>query len=258
MYERFFGLEDRAVPADAGPALPLPVQEARGRAGAPEARPHRERLRLHHGRRRHRQDDAAALLPREPRRPTSRRPTSSTPPSRALELLQTINAEFGLPATSTSKKTLVDLAERAPARAPPGGSARRGRDRRGAGARHRRARAAPSALEPGDADREAPAHHPRRPAAAPRPAPPSRARAAEPAHHAALAHRPAQSRARRSPTSAIGSRSRATGRPAPSSRGRAALADSSVLGRRPAADQHARASRAARGVRRRAPPRDGP
>src|SRR5499425_3645369 len=27
----------------------------------------------------------------------------------ALELLQTINAEFGLPATSTSKKTLVDL-----------------------------------------------------------------------------------------------------------------------------------------------------
>src|SRR2546428_5268938 len=58
----------RALPADPGPALPLPLAEARRGARPSEARAARvERLRLHHGRRRHGKDDAAARLPGRPR-----------------------------------------------------------------------------------------------------------------------------------------------------------------------------------------------
>src|SRR5579885_1882186 len=108
-----------------------------------------------------------------------------------LELLRTLNAEFGLRAASAPAEAQLGPL-RPPAGAARGGPALRRGDRRGAGARHRGARAAPAALEPRDRYREAAAHHPGRPAAAPGAPAPSRAGAAQPAHHAALAHRTAR------------------------------------------------------------------
>src|SRR5262249_58001569 len=59
-----FRPERCSLPADAGPPLSLPLEEAHGGPRPPEARAARERLRLHHRRRGHGQDDPAAHVSR--------------------------------------------------------------------------------------------------------------------------------------------------------------------------------------------------
>src|SRR5438876_1352183 len=245
----------RAVPAHAGPALPLPVAEARRRPRTPEARPLGvERLRLHHGRRGHREDDAAARLPH---RAHSRHRDGLRLQPRPLAARAAADDQRRIrPARRHREPHRAGRrAQPSPARPAAGGPPGDRRHRRGPGARGRGPGAAPAPLEPRDHHREAAAHHPRRAApAAHAPAPP-RARAAEPADHAPLAHRAAHAaRDRGVHRAPPGDREPGPGRPHLHTAG--AAADPSTLGRGSAPDQHDRASRHGRGLRRRPP--DGP
>jgi len=178
----------RAVPADAGSALPLPLLQARRGAGPPPARPQGvERLRLHHRRRGDGEDDAPARLPGRARTRGEGRlhhqPGALHPRALAAHQPRVRPARDEHEPDGAGR-----YAQRAPARAAPGRSRLGGRGRRGAGVLDGSARAAPPALEPGDRDREAPPRRARRPAAAAHAAPRPRHGAAEPAHHTPLAH----------------------------------------------------------------------
>src|SRR5579885_3330678 len=155
----------RPVSADAGSPLPLPLAPPRRCARSSAARPRGERLRVPHGGRRHREDDAPARVSRRARAGDRRCLRLQSGP---LARRAAADAQRRVRAARDEREP--EEADRRPQR-PPAGAARggpalRGGDRRGAGAQHRGPRAAPAPLEPRDHHREAATHH-RRPAPAP-------------------------------------------------------------------------------------------
>ena len=116
VYEQFFGLEDEPFRLTPDPTLPLSVREACRGPGPSSARVDGiERLRVHHRRRRHRQDDAPACLPRRAGAGDHRR-LRLQPPLSALELLRRVCREFGLPVGDEGQSRATGPAPRVPRR----------------------------------------------------------------------------------------------------------------------------------------------